>query len=173
MGELCTAKTRPRSCGGLTELSEGPYRIDSGTSQPAQQDDSGGGKRKASAEAIRPRHRGAGAGFARARRRTIRRPNAACGPRSRPDQPSCARFRWRYWSRRRLPVVENVDVAGIARRVHIEECAARDIALRVAVRGQQAQDIRLNPSEGHHGTPVRSARPIVAPANRLQPATGE
>jgi hypothetical protein len=70
-----------------------------------------------------------------------------------------------------LAVGENVDVAGIARRVDIEGRAARDIAFRVTARGKQAQNVLLNLSKGHCGTLARFARPGAAPASRLQPVS--
>jgi hypothetical protein len=69
-----------------------------------------------------------------------------------------------------LAVVENVDVAGIARRVDIQGGAARNIAFRIAMRCKQAQNVRLNLNEGHGGTLPRFAQPAAAPASPPRPA---
>lgn len=69
-----------------------------------------------------------------------------------------------------LAVVENVDIAGKARRIHIQGRAARNIAFRVTASRKQAQNVRLNPSERHGGTLPRFARPDVVPANHPRAA---
>ena len=56
-----------------------------------------------------------------------------------------------------FPVMEYVDVAGVAGGISIYRCASSHIAFRIAAGGEEAKNIRLDVSY-RHGTQPQSAR---------------